>query len=111
MIQFLSNIWKILMSQNLSLVNILVLPLFPVENFLIMRIFLNILDIKATKKQKIIYIACLTIINILNLYLIPSPFNVILNYVGVVLFIKLIFKLSWIKSGIVLYYQHLSLVY
>lgn len=100
MIQFLSNIWKILMSQNLSLVNILVLPLFPVENFLIMRIFLNILDIKATKKQKIIYIACLTIINILNLYLIPSPFNVILNYVGVVLFIKLIFKLSWIKSGI-----------
>lgn len=100
MIQFLSNIGKILMSKNLALVNILVLPLFPVENFLIMSIFLNILDIKATKKQKIIYIAYLTVVNILNLYLIPSPFNVILNYVGVVLFIKLIFKLSWIKSGI-----------
>lgn len=102
MMQFVNNIWIALSSENEALLNLLVLPLFPVENFVLMSLFLSILNIKSTKKQKIIYILCLTFINLFNLNFIPSPFNVIINYICVLLFIKFIFKLGWLKSLIAL---------
>ena len=45
MIQFLNNIWNALNSQNPELVSLLTLPLFPIENFLLMSCFLNMLNI------------------------------------------------------------------
>ena len=36
MIQFLNNIWVALNTSNLTLVNILTIPLYPIEIFLLM---------------------------------------------------------------------------
>lgn len=100
MIQFLNNIWNALNSQNPELVSLLTLPLFPIENFLVMSCFLNILNINSSTKQKVLYVLCLTIISIIIPYLVPSPFNILVNYISGIIFIKLIFKLSWLKSGL-----------
>ena len=54
MIQFLNNIWIALNSQNEMLVTLLALPLFPIENFLLMILFLTILNVNANSKQKLI---------------------------------------------------------
>lgn len=102
MMQFLNNIWLALNSENEMLVTLLALPLFPVENFLLMSLFLTMLNVSASTKQKFIYISILTIVNLLNLRIIPSPFNVILNYVCVFLSVKFIFKLDILKSFIAL---------
>ena len=102
MIQFLNNIWIALNSQNEMLVTLLALPLFPIENFLLMILFLTILNVNANSKQKLIYISILTIVNLLNLLIIPSPFNVIINYICVFLCVKFIFKLNILKSFIAL---------
>ena len=102
MIQFLNNIWITLNSQNEMLIALIAIFCLPIENFLLMSLFLNILNVHATIKQKIIYISSLTIINLINLCIIPSPFNVIINYVCVFLFVKFIFKLNILKSFIAL---------
>lgn len=98
MIQFLNNIWNALNSQNPELVSLLTLPLFPIENFLLMSCFLNMLNINSSTKQKVLYVLGLTIISILIPYLVPSPFNILVNYISGIIFIKLIFKLSWLKK-------------
>lgn len=93
MIQFLNNIWNALNSQNPELVSLLTLPLFPIENFLLMSCFLNMLNINSSTKQKVLYVLGLTIISILIPYLVPSPFNILVNYISGIIFIKLFLNL------------------
>lgn len=99
MMQFLNNIWIALSTENAELVNLLTLPLFPVEIFLLMTLFLNILNVNANIKQKIIYIVLASITGIVSSIYILTPFNIILNYVCILFFIKAIFKLNWLKSS------------
>lgn len=98
MLQLLNNIWNLLYSENVFLVNILVLPLYPVESILLMSLFLVILNINATLKQKIAFVVSNTIISIISAVVLTSPFNVLFNYTCMFLLIKFIFKLSLLKS-------------
>lgn len=98
MIQFLNNIWIALTNENAELVSLLVLPLHPLESILVMYIFLIIFNISANLKQKSIYVITTTLIGIITLNFIPSPFNVFINYISMLLLIKFIFKLNWLKS-------------
>ena len=102
MIQFFNNIWIALSTENVELVNLLTLPLFPVENYLIMSLFLNILNVNSTGKQKIIYLVLMTLTTIISIQLLQSPLNVIVNYIFLVILIKKIFYLNWLKSFIAL---------
>lgn len=98
MLQLLNNIWNLLCSENVFLVNILVLPLYPIESILLMSLFLVILNINATLKQKIAFVVSNTIISIISAVVLTSPFNVLFNYTCMFLLIKFIFKLSLLKS-------------
>lgn len=98
MMQFLNNIWVALNTPNETLVNILIIPLFPIESTLLMYMFLIIFNINSNGKQKIIYMICNSFIGIINLHFIPSPFNVLINYTCTFIFIKIIFKLDLLKS-------------
>ena len=98
MLQLLNNIWNLLCSENVFLVNILVLPLYPVESILLMSLFLVILNINATLNQKIAFVVSNTIISIISAVVLTSPFNVLFNYTCMFLLIKFIFKLSLLKS-------------
>lgn len=100
MMQFLNNIWIALSTENAELVNLLTLPLFPVEIFLLMTLFLNILNVNANIKQKIIYIVLASITGIVSSIFIVSPFNIILNYICILFFIKSIFNLGWLKASV-----------
>ena len=60
--ELLNNIWNALSTPNEGLINIITIPIFFLEAFLLMSLFLTILDITATKFQKIIYIILATII-------------------------------------------------
>ena len=98
MIQFLNNIWIALTTENAELVSLLVLPLYPIENLLVMYLFLIIFNISSNWKQKLIYVSFTTIISIITLTLIPSPFNVFINYFFILILIKYIFNLNLLKS-------------
>ena len=100
MIQFLNNIWIALSSENETLVNILLIPATVIENYLIMNLFLTIFNVHTSTKQKSLYIALITGISLLSSRIIPSPFNIILNYTCTIALIKFIFKLNLLKSFI-----------
>lgn len=97
MIPFLNNIWIALSSENANLTNILVIPFSILESFLSMQIFLTIFNVKATKKQAFLYVISVFIIGRLSSILIPPPFNVLINYAFIVIFIKLIFSFNILK--------------
>ena len=98
MMQFLNNLWIAISTENVALVNLLTLPLFPVENYVLMNLFLSFLNISTSKKNKLTYVCFMTVIGIINQYVIPSPINVLLNYSCMLFFIKIIFNLNLLKS-------------
>ena len=86
MIQFLNNIWIALSSENSILLSIFAFPLNIIETYLSMNIFLIIFNVKASKNQVLWYILSTSIISVLNANFIPTPFNVILNYICIIVF-------------------------
>ena len=60
--EILNNIWMALSTPNEGLANIIVSLGGFVENFLIMILFLTILEIKSDKKQKLIYVFTMSIV-------------------------------------------------
>lgn len=94
----LNLIWILLTSTNENLINVFSIPLFFVENFLAMLLFTTILNISTTKKQRILYVLASSIISIMSKFIIPSPFNTIINIVGLPITIFFIFKTSVLKS-------------
>lgn len=98
--EIFNGILTAISTPNEGLVNILTIPLFFVENFLIMNLFISILNISITRKQKLIYVVVMSAISILTNYIIISPINIIVNYFIMVLMANKIFKTSFLKSCI-----------
>ena len=63
-----------------------------------MTLFLSILNINSTKKQKIAYVCLMSIISIIDSYIIPNPINILLNYLIMFILAYIIFKFSLFKS-------------
>lgn len=100
MTQFLNNIWVALSTENPALMNVLAVPLTIIENYLSMKIFLTLFNIKASKKQVFGYIISTLIVSMLSSNFILAPFNVIFNYTCIIIFINLIFGLNILKCFI-----------
>ncbi len=100
--EFLNNIWTAISTPNEGLINILAVPLTLIENILAMYLFTYLLNIKATKKQKLLYILLSYSCSIITLNFIPAPYNWFANYIILFIGILIIFKLSIIKSLIAL---------
>lgn len=98
MIQSLNNILTALCTQNITLINILLIPASIIESFLFLKLTLIIFDLKITNTKKIIYILCTAIMGILNLFFIPAPYNFIINYTVIVFLIKHFLNLTLLKS-------------
>lgn len=97
MMQFLNNLWVALNTENAELVNILLIPLGIIENYLSMKIFLTIFNVNASKKQAWMYILLTLIVSIITSNFILAPFNVIVNYTCIIIFMMIIFKLNILK--------------
>ena len=94
--EILNNIWIALTTENPILMKWILLLMF-VENYLSLHLFLSILNISSTRKQRILYIFLFSIEGIISMLFIPSPFNLIFNYVISFLMIFIIFKLKPLK--------------
>lgn len=78
--EILNNIWVALSTPNEGLLNVLSIPLYFVENLLTMYLFLNLTKITSTRKQQITYIILMSVLSIITISVIPSPFNIYINY-------------------------------
>ena len=94
----LNNIWMAVSTPNEILTNAVVILMGIFESFLTMHLFLAILNIDSTKKQRMIYVSSIYILSIINVYFIPNPFNIFLNYFIMIILIYYIFKLTILKS-------------
>ena len=74
--EILNNIWMALSTPNEGLLNVITIPLFFVENYLILTLFISILNFNATKKQKINYVLLTSLISIMSMYFMPNPFDI-----------------------------------
>lgn len=96
--EIFNTIWTAISTPNEGLVNILVIPMGFIENFLTMLLFLSIFNIQSTTKQKIFYVIITSITSLLNIYIIPNPINILFNYLMLIIISHYIFKISLLKS-------------
>lgn len=96
--EILNNIWTALSTSNEGLVNVLLIPFSFIENTLIMYLFIYLLNIKANKKQKLIYGLIVPVLSLITLNYLPAPYNSIINYLILFTVIYLTFKPGILKS-------------
>lgn len=96
----LNNIWMAISTPNETLTNVIVALGGFIENFLIVSLSLNLLEIEYTKKQKLICVLFMSLISTLTIYLLPNPFNILLNYFFIIIIPYKTFKTSLLKSSI-----------
>ncbi|MCI8636344.1 MAG: hypothetical protein HFJ36_00460 [Clostridia bacterium] len=97
--EILNNIWIAISTPNQQLVNILIVPICGIlENILTMYLFLALLNIKATRKQKVLYVGSMSIISIINFIYVFNLLNPFINYISMILLITILFKTSILKS-------------
>ena len=96
--EILNNLWLAISTPNEVITNLMMIPITFLENFLIMYLFISILNIESTKRQKCIYVVLMSIIALLTMYLLIDPFNVFFNYFMMILLIFIVFRLSILKS-------------
>lgn len=96
--EILNNLWLAVSTPNEELMNLILISITFLENFLTMYLFISILNIKSNKIQKLTYVISMSFISISFMYILPSPFNVFFNYFLMALLIFKIFKLSILKS-------------
>ena len=93
MMQFLNNLIS-----YFSIINLIYFISAIVEDYLLITLLLLLFNIKYSKKQKILYMIIILITSKSTAFIISSPFNVIINYICMILTVKIIFKISLIKA-------------
>lgn len=101
-INFIMKIWTALTTENEGLINILFnnfgFPFIFIELTVTMLLFTTILNIPATKKQKVLYVIILALISALSNSLIPKPYATFIHMILAPIAIMFIFKISFFKS-------------
>lgn len=102
--EVLNNIWIAISTPNENLLSILLILAGILENYLTLFLFMSILNISSNRKNKLIYVSIMTIVSIINLFFVPNPFNIFINYTIMFFTLKSIFKINNLKIflGIVL---------
>lgn len=96
--EILNNIWIALTTENTTIINIMLVLFLFIEMPLTMELFLTILNITATKKQKLIYLALTIPIGIVCVFLISKPYSNIITLISAPIIIMCVFKISFLKS-------------
>lgn len=96
--EIFNNIWSALSTPNELIMSIVYIPFTFIESTIIMYLFLYILNIKADKRQKFLYVILSSIEGLITNNFIPSPFNTIINYVILLIIVYFIFKQNVLKT-------------
>lgn len=98
--EILNNIWMAVSTPNEWLSNIIVSLGGLIEYYLFISIFLTVLEINSTKRQKIICVLCISLVSVVSMFTLSSPFNILLDYFVTIIITCLIFKTSLLKGSI-----------
>lgn len=99
MTDFLNNLWVAVSTPNPELIKILSIPLLIfLEIPLTLYMLKSIFNITTNKRQNLLYIVITSLVTILSGFFIPSPFNVIINYLASFIIIYCIFKTNAVKT-------------
>jgi len=79
MMEILQTIWSSLTTENEGLTNIICIALGVIEVYISMLLFTEVLNIKTTKKQNLLYVFSITFYITISRLFIPGPFNAFLN--------------------------------
>lgn len=96
--ELFNNIWNALTTPNETLINIILIPSIVIESIFTLSIFKVIFNFKTTFKQNILYSLCFSIIAFFSVCFIPSPWNTVINYIGIFIIILSIYKISFLQS-------------
>lgn len=96
--EILNNLWIAISTPNEGLLSIMTIPLFFVEVFLIMYLFIYISGINASIFQKTVYVLLASCSSIITNLFMPNPFNIFVNYFITIIFMYVIFKNSFFKT-------------
>ena len=96
--EIFQTIWTVLTTENKSLTDIIVSPLAFIEIYLYMLIFTAVLNINKTKKQASLFVILYSVISIVSLLFIPSPYYTFINLLAMPILIFLIFKTGILKA-------------
>lgn len=94
----LSNIWSVLTTENEIATKIICAPTVIIEDWLVFLLTVIILRINYTKKQGLIFIMTLSLVSLISEFFVPTPYNVILNYLGLFVLVRLLFNHNIIES-------------
>lgn len=96
--EILNNIWTVLNMPNEFNAQLITFPFAFIESYITTTLFLTIVDISTNKKNKILYVIISSLITVITGFFIPSPFNIIINYILYFIFIIVIFKTTILKA-------------
>lgn len=96
--EILNTIWTALTTENEMLIFLLSIPFSILEITLTTLLFITILNISPTFRQKFTYIISFSVISIVSGLLIPAPYNTFLNVIACPILIFFIFKTTVFKS-------------
>lgn len=96
--EFLNNIWIALTTPNAQLIDIISIPLTMLELYLTMELFISLLNIDSTKKQKIIYLAITIPLGLLWNFVVPKPYSNIITLISTPIIIMCVFKISIFRA-------------
>ena len=106
MMEILQNIMTAFTTENELMITIISLPLLIIDITVNMLLVTTFLDIKTSKKRRIIYVCTLVILCFIVRNFVPDPFATILNMIIAPLSIGIIFRASVLKcflSGIIIF--------
>ena len=95
---YLNSIWNILTKENEILTRILTAPTVIIEALLVFRLITFLFKIQYSTRQKVIYVFLFSFANLATEAIIPSPFNVFVNYLILFIITKFVLKTSHTKT-------------
>ncbi len=96
--EILKTIWMALTNENERLITIFSLPLCLLDTLIGMLLFTTLLDIKSSKKQKLIYVFSFGTLAFLFRTFIPNPYGTLFNMLFCPFFVIYIFKIRLFKA-------------
>lgn len=98
MMEIFQTVWTVLTTPNEVALNVTGFFSCFVDAFVNMLLFTTILDIKSSRKSKIIYVLSWGLIGYLIRNFIPDPYGSFVNLLTGFILIKLLLRTSWLKS-------------
>ena len=95
--EILQAIWTALTTENEILTKIITSFLMFIELLISTLLFTSILRINSTTKQKLLYVLSLSLIGIITLWAIPTPYNTFVNLIACPILVYFIYKPSILK--------------